>query len=267
MRRVLKGLGLLGVIVVVNVVTVCVFLGSLPIGQAGEGKTESCNRADINGDGSETLADALKLLKYLFQEGDPPAACAEQPPQLTKEELALIQELAKYISVIDVEDPSDEETTYKTIRFEEVNVHIVNGLGAMDFPEGPLEDDEDDIKANGLGNLIVGYDNINRGGSHNVVVGTGLVYESIGGLAVGLENRIEGPYCFAAGAFNSAEGPGSSVSGGASNKATGVSSSITGGDLNEASGDCSSVTGGSLNVASRFCASIGGGTENEASGR
>ena len=87
------------------------------------------------------------------------------------------------------------------ITFSGVNVHIVNGTGATDGT------------VNGLGNLIVGYNELrgdigdDRTGSHNVVVGTINSYSSAGGLVVGFSNTISGPY--------------SSVSGGGANTASG----------------------------------------------
>ena len=77
MKRMLKTLGLLSALAVLNIATVCVFLSAIP---ARAGLTEPgppCLQGDINGDGSRTLADALKLLNFLFQEGPEPVACAE----------------------------------------------------------------------------------------------------------------------------------------------------------------------------------------------
>ena len=83
MRRVLQGLGLLGVIVVVNVATVSLFLGSLPVG-AGEGESECLVRTE-DGDCAITLGDAIKIMRYLFTEGERPesSAVAAAPPPST----------------------------------------------------------------------------------------------------------------------------------------------------------------------------------------
>src|SRR5262245_41528226 len=77
------------------------------------------------------------------------------------------------------------------------NLRIVNGLGRTDT-------------VNGLGNLIVGYNELRmqvlgcavspdpfckddvRTGSHNVVVGEGNNFSTYGGLVVGLFNEISG---------------------------------------------------------------------------
>lgn len=111
------------------------------------------------------------------------------------------------------------------IIFSGVNVRIVNGSGST---EGKL---------NGLGNLIVGY-NEPRGeghetlhsGSHNVIVGSKHNYSSYGGLVVGAANTISGKY--------------SSVCGGQWNTATGEYSSVSGGHLNAAKGNYSCIRGG-----------------------
>src|SRR5262245_61142424 len=71
------------------------------------------------------------------------------------------------------------------------NLRIVNGLGETDT-------------TNGLGNLIVGYNESrrvffpdmsdNRTGSHNVVVGRGLNFSSFGGLVIGQFSEISGVF-------------------------------------------------------------------------
>ena len=101
------------------------------------------------------------------------------------------------------------------------NLHVVNGLAGTET-------------GNGLGNLVVGYneprvddgdpqtdDTNNRAGSHRVVVGSGLnySYSAYGGL-------------FA------------SVAGGESNEALGAHASIGGGYVGTAAADHSSVSGG-----------------------
>jgi hypothetical protein len=77
------------------------------------------------------------------------------------------------------------------------NLHIVNGLEATDT-------------TNGLGNLIVGYNeprgeeegqNI-RTGSHNVVVGQRHNFSRFGGLVVGFRNEISGDFASVSGGFN-----------------------------------------------------------------
>jgi hypothetical protein len=113
------------------------------------------------------------------------------------------------------------------------NLHIVNGLGqtTCGSAEEPIPD-----CPNGLGNLIVGYNELRefeeniRTGSHNVVVGEQHNFSHFGGLVVGL--------------FNTASGDFASVSGGAANTASGHSSVVSSGEANTASGHGSVVSGG-----------------------
>ena len=149
------------------------------------------------------------------------------------------------------------------------NLRIVNGLGATDT-------------TNGLGNLIVGYNELRQGnpncptgfpcidtrtGSHNMVVGTQHNFSSFGGLVVGFVNELRGEYASVSGGRQSvASGNFSSVSGGFGNAANGDSSSVSGGSGNLANGNFSSVSGGVFNVASGGAASVTGGFENEAQG-
>src|SRR5262249_33212876 len=129
--------------------------------------------------------------------------------------------------------------------FEGCNVHVRSGSGSTD---GPL---------NGLGNLIVGYNeiqfgNIFRTGSNNLVVGRNNSYTSYGG--------------FVAGELNTGSGRAASVSAGFQNKASGLYSSVSGGGENEASNDRSAVSGGVFHHATGGGASVSGGSGNTASG-
>jgi hypothetical protein len=148
------------------------------------------------------------------------------------------------------------------------NLRIVNGLGAT-------------ATTNGLGNLIVGYNESRqesppcpplctdtRTGSHNVVVGQQHNFSSFGGLVIGRFNEISGNYASVSGGEqNTASGSLSSVSGGAGNTASGVLFSwVGGGASNTASGDFASVSGGLGNIASGNQSSVSGGENNTASG-
>jgi len=107
--------------------------------------------------------------------------------------------------------------------FEAVNVLVVDGSGNT---EGTT---------NGLGNLIVGYDEVGGGvndktGSHNMVVGQWHTYSSHGGLVAGLHNFVTGVAASVSGGYgNTASGDQSSVSGGGSHTASGLRSSVSGG--------------------------------------
>jgi len=145
------------------------------------------------------------------------------------------------------------------ITFSGVNVHIVNATGTTDGT------------VNGLGNLIVGYNELrgsgdDRTGSHNIVVGSRLNYASYGGLVAGRSNTISGAYAsVSGGAYNTASGSYASVSGGAYNTASGSYASVSGGYGNMASGSYASVNGGGYNTASANVTSVSGGDHNRAS--
>jgi hypothetical protein len=136
------------------------------------------------------------------------------------------------------------------------NLHIVNGLGSTDC----LDDQDNEIPdcPNGLGNLIVGYNELRGGdedvrtGSHNVVVGRFNNFSRVGGLVVGDANTISGPFAV--------------VSGGELNTASGFAAAVSGGTFNTASGEFSSVSGGIFNTASEASSSVSGGSGNTASG-
>ncbi len=111
---------------------------------------------------------------------------------------------------------------------EGANLHVRNSGGSTD---GAVD---------GLGNIIVGYDEArtignNKAGSHNIIVGKFNNYSSYGGLVIGNTNEISGPYA--------------TVSGGKSNRASGISSFVAGGYSNEAFGDYSAILGGHSNVS------------------
>jgi hypothetical protein len=139
------------------------------------------------------------------------------------------------------------DSTTNEVVITRANLRIVNGLGSTET-------------TNGLGNLIVGYNESNvpfnfrddRSGSHNVVVGERNNFSSFGGLVVDLLNEISGQF--------------TSVSGGNINVATGTSSSISGGARNITRGDFSSISGGALNTASGGSNRSAPGTENWAAG-
>jgi hypothetical protein len=157
------------------------------------------------------------------------------------------------------------------------NLRIVNGLGKTDCGsefEEPIPD-----CPNGLGNLIIGYNEERppnaegspvtntRTGSHNIVVGKWHDFSRFGGIVVGRYNTISGDYAsVSGGSGNAARGSTSSVSGGNSNTARGFASAVSGGYLNTASGIRSAVSGGDRNTASGDQASVSGGGNNWASG-
>lgn len=236
------------------------FVSELPaVAQSGTAATASQN-GDINGDGRRDISDAISILNWLFQDGSPPvalAASADLETRIQALEAVVDAEVLRHLSVVDIDD--GQGGTRKTIRLSDVNLQIVNGLGATNGnPSSRFDNRPSSTVVNGLGNLIIGYQDARLGeddqrtGSHNVVVGNFQNYTSFGGLVAGSTNHVSGPY--------------SSVSGGAGNFATGAVSSVSGGSRNKASGDWSSVTAGSQNEASGDLATVSGGKENEASG-
>lgn len=81
--------------------------------------------------------------------------------------------------------------------FEGVNVHIRSGADTTN----------EDGTLTGLGNLIIGYNEVppgfggERAGSHNLVVGPDHRYSSFGGLVAGHRNTISDPYPSVGGGF------------------------------------------------------------------
>jgi hypothetical protein len=139
------------------------------------------------------------------------------------------------------------------------NLHLVNGLGST----GCRNEDDEEIPdcPNGLGNVIVGYNESRapgggpdsqdiRTGSHNVVVGQWHNFSRFGGVVFGFWNTISGDYASVTGRdINTASGPFAVVSGGTDNTASGDRAAVSGGVQNTASGLFSSVSGGSNRTA------------------
>ena len=111
-----------------------------------------------------------------------------------------------------------------TVRFTGCNVQVVNGM-------------EDTETINGAGNLIVGYnepntsafEEVDRTGSHNIVVGQQHNYSVYGGLVAGFYNTVGAPHAsVTGGAFNTATMNRSVVAGGERNKASALGAVVTG---------------------------------------
>ena len=170
-----------------------------------------------------------------------------------------------------------------TVMFAGVNVQVVNGMGRTD-------------RINGLGNVIVGYDEkrvggvllcsdgqydnqaecvnndetwstIHKSGSHNIVVGMENNYSRYGGLVTGLANSITAHFATVTGGLkNISSGPHSSVSGGTDNVVKGPRASVSGGLRNVAVGIYSNISGGGDNTALGDRSSVSGGLRNRAEG-
>jgi hypothetical protein len=144
--------------------------------------------------------------------------------------------------------------------FSGANVHVRSGHASGDS-----------LVQNGLGNLILGYNESGgyvpeeRGGSHNVVAGPYHRYNFGVGLVVGYASRLGNDGASVSGGFmNQAAGEFSSVSGGSNNSANGMFAAVSGGDTNTAGGDAAAVSAGQMNQASGTLSSVSGGFNNQA---
>ncbi|HXV07232.1 MAG TPA: hypothetical protein VD791_04345 [Burkholderiales bacterium] len=169
----------------------------------------------------------------------------------------------------------DHSSGYPTALFQGINVQVVNGAGTTH-------------SANGLGNLIVGYNRPRAGrpvcslgyyitasdcrakggvwarshksGSHNFVGGDFNSYSGWGGVVLGIENAINAPYAaITGGALNVASGDLSGVGGGSGNSATGMYGVVGGGLGNIAAGSFSALSGGARRMAVGSEDWVGGG--------
>jgi hypothetical protein len=154
---------------------------------------------------------------------------------------------------------SGDGTTYVLSGF---NLQIINGAGDTSIP-------------NGLGNLIIGYNDLrgsgdNRTGSHNLIVGDQQNFSSTAGILGGSFNEIDSPYeSITGGTGNMASGFWASIAGGVGNLVAADYSAIAGGTGNQTviGSLYSSVLGGNSNVASAEYASVLGGQFNQAQGQ
>jgi hypothetical protein len=212
------------------------------------------------------LACGLAVLGLLGW-GLPLSLAREDARDKDKDQKGLAQRVAALETLLKHFSREGNDVTLKG-----ANLHIVNGLGqtACGTEEEPMPD-----CPNGLGNLIVGYneprdpefsENI-RTGSHNVVVGAGHNFSRFGGLVVGQFNTIRGNFASVSGGLeNTASSDWSAASGGFANGAEGNRSSVSGGDNNLASGERAAVSGGDNNLAIGEKAVVSGGRFNTASG-
>ncbi len=161
-----------------------------------------------------------------------------------------------------------------TLVLEGMNLQIISGSGATNGnPDSPANTEPEQTAVNGLGNIIVGYNESvssrpkSYSGSHNIVVGNDHSFSSFGGLVVGRSNTISGVFSSVSGGQNgTASGRFSSISGGVSNIASEFNSSVSGGLQNHASGAHSSVSGGLYGTSSGLGSSLSGGNSRTASG-
>jgi hypothetical protein len=148
------------------------------------------------------------------------------------------------------------------------NLYVVNGTGTTDG------------EPNGLGNLIIGYNELreelwpeedeivnDRTGSHMIVVGSENNFSREMGIVVGRHHTVDSTWASAIGGIqNTATGLGAVVVGGRLNLASGMDSVVSGGNRNEANGPYATVTGGEANLAQGITSSVSGGSLNRAHG-
>ena len=167
--------------------------------------------------------------------------------------------------------------------FEGVNLHLQNGADSS-------------WAVNGLGNFIVGYNEIpegihygdllpgDRSGSHNYVAGwrNRFTQNAYCGVVVGEGNSIGGEKAIAIGGDgnqamasqasvvggfrNTAMGDNSVIAGGVWNQTIGNHSVVSGGEQNRGVGDGSTITGGNYNEALGPLSSVSGGFQRTATG-
>jgi hypothetical protein len=138
------------------------------------------------------------------------------------------------------------------------NLHVRSGAGSTS------------AAVNGLGNLIVGYDESRRtgdakDGSHNIVCGSKNNYSGFGGIVSGDSNAISGSHsAIISGSANSANANFSTVIAGTKNTASANYATVTGGNSNNATGQYSISLGGNGNYATGWYSSTIAGANNHA---
>lgn len=269
----MRFLRLLAALSIVSLVNLAIVYSLVQPASSSAGGT-AVSAGDANGDSTVDIADAVYVLSYLFQGGPPPVAIAQTG--LTAEQ----EEILSHLSIEYLDDGVGG--TRKTIRVSGVNLQIVSGLGTSSGnPANPLSTST--VTSNGLGNLLIGYDEHHptaapdsvKTGSHNLVVGGGHTYSSVGGMVQGFASRSTGVGSVALGWYAEA-GPfiNSQVLGGSQNRAAGVNTTVIGGSLNQATGSHGgTILGGIGNLTVGIAPGTGvhptvvGGENNEARGR
>lgn len=134
-----------------------------------------------------------------------------------------------------------------------VNLHVRSGSGTTDGA------------VNGLGNLIIGYNELASGGSvrsgsHNLVMGRANGYSSYGSIINGTRNQVSAAYASVlSGEDNAATAAGAMVISGLQNTASFIRAVVVSGWRNTANGLDSAVLGGHLNATSASDSTVAGG--------
>jgi hypothetical protein len=159
-------------------------------------------------------------------------------------------------SFVSVKGDPDNGVKGPNIYITGANVHIVSGSGVTNDNGNPR----------GLGNLIIGYDEIDpgyplnpgdRGGSHNLVVGYGnrFTQNTFGGVVFGYINMINGSWTNVfGGVLNTSNESASSIVGGRGNTTiSGSESVILGGYNNTTLNTQTVVLGGNTQTDGAQC--------------
>ena len=191
---------------------------------------------DVDANGVVAASDALMVLKTAV--GEATSMTCEQA-QTTGDLQARVTQLEALLAHFTVEG--------NNLVLSGMNLQIINGEGSTDT-------------VNGLGNLIVGYDETDvnkhndpvdeKTGSHNLIIGAEHTYTSFGAIVAGEDNE--------------SDAPGASVLGGNSNTASGQNAVVVSGVDNEASGDDSAVLSGRDNITDGEETAIAAGQFNRA---
>lgn len=217
----------------------------------------------------------------------------KQELNAAKSEIATLkgQSLASHVSVRTVDG-------YPTVWIEGANLQVVSGEGTTDGDANPQANTNREF--NGLGNVIIGYNESDflggslictvagyvtqadcenaggvftrgiRSGSHNLIVGANHSYSGHSGIVSGERNTIGGHgSSVIAAQQSSSSGDYSVVVTGWKNSATGPLSAVIAGGVNDAIGSGSVIAGGSGNntLGGGVDSSIFGGNFNKASKR
>ncbi|MFT7465190.1 MAG: hypothetical protein ACI9EF_003555, partial [Pseudohongiellaceae bacterium] len=251
--------------------------GTDAVGLADGARGLSAERMDLDGFGDEEVvlhngdSDVIFWSRgWRFErDGETPPATSQGAAPLAEE----LEQILSHLSLVWLGDGLGG--LRKTIRITGANLQIVSGSRATNgYPADSGEVDTTVTTSNGLGNLIIGYDEVfpfranDRTGSHNLVIGKWHTYTSFGGLIGGDTNRVTAPYSTVAGGFTGlASGLRSSVLGGEEGEATGYAAAVLGGAYNRANGFYATSAGGAYNSVEGHYAHVCAGEMNVATGQ
>jgi len=155
----------------------------------------------------------------------------KHPRPATREEL----EILKHLSLEQIEHGTDaQHPGFLTVRVTGLDVQIVNGAG-------------DTLQANGLGNLIIGYAEVDESASHSIVMGTDPYVDGAASLVAGTSNTVNASHAMAIAGFGSTvEAQGAVITGGVNSLITSSADNavVTGGDQADVEGDRAVHLGG-----------------------